>query len=60
MTSSAIFVPASDSSTPRYGECSARPSAASYFSIEVTDDGATPIRRAIALVVGRVPSDSSL
>ena len=60
MTSSAIFVPASESSTPRYGECSASPRAASFFSIEVTDEGATPMRRAIAVVVGRVPSASSL
>jgi hypothetical protein len=26
----------------------------------VTDEGATPMRRAIAVVVGRVPSDWSL
>ena len=60
MTSSAIFLPSSESTTPWYGECSARPSAASFFSIEVAEEGATPIRRAMAVVVGRVPADSSL
>ena len=32
-----------ESSTPWYGECSTRPSAASFFSIDVADEGATPM-----------------